>query len=72
MNEPLTEWHVYVHMAGPGTGYIGTVMEAGEDNARCAALSRFSREGDRPPVCTHQDSQYIYENDDFDVRPVQR
>lgn len=70
MSGPAREWNVYVHMAGPASGYIGTVMEDNEDNARCAALSRFAGDGDRPSVCTHEDAQYIYEDDDFSVRPV--
>ncbi len=54
------EWRVVVE----GVGDIGSVIEDGEDNARCAALSRFSEDGDRPRGDT---SAHIFENDDFSV-----
>lgn len=57
------EWHVFIHSRQ--VGYIGTVVESCEEYARCAALLRYSEEGDR----STSDEKVIFEDDDFDVRP---
>lgn len=54
------EWRVVVE----GVGDIGSVVESNESNARCAALSRFSEDGDRPRGDT---AASIYEDDEFSV-----
>lgn len=64
---PPKEWHVFVHTEG--VGYLGTVIESGEDNARCAALSKYARDGDRPTdrLLTNEEHYAIYLDDEYDV-----
>lgn len=64
--QPAKEWHVFVHTRD--VGYIGTVMESTEELARCAALSKFSCEGERAGV--DRNTKAIFDDDDFDVRPA--
>jgi hypothetical protein len=59
----MKNWQVFVH----GYGYIGSVSEGTEEAARCAALSKFAEEGERPADDAHG---RIYDNDEFDVRPA--
>lgn len=68
----MKEWNVHVD----GVGYIGTVQEENEELARCAALYKFSEEGDRPnkgvefyevDEDTYPKSMRIYEDDEFSV-----
>lgn len=60
--QPMKTWNVRVHTSG-GSVSLGQVQETSEDNARCAALSKFG---------VHPDDddgkrQGIREGDDFDV-----
>lgn len=65
------EWKVFNHSRN--VGYLGTVVEDTEDNARCAALSKFGvseddefvevQEGINGPIG-------ILADDIFDVRPI--
>ena len=59
----MNEWNVMVS----GVGFIGTVHEKTEDLARCAALSKFSADGCRPPLTGSLPLPYIYGDDDFSV-----
>jgi len=59
----MKEWNVHVERVG----YIGTVQEDNEELARCAALYKFSEEGDRP-LTGALPIPRIFENDEFGVR----
>ena len=67
---PAKAWSVFVHTEG--VDYIGAVAESNEELARCAALSKFSDEGNRSFARMHNRERRcaIYESDDFDVRPA--
>jgi hypothetical protein len=52
------EWRVVVE----GIGDIGSVVEDSEELARCAALSKYSEDGDRASK-----RQAIFEDDEFSV-----
>lgn len=58
------EWRVVVHSGHIGD--TGSVIEASEELARCAALSRYGTEEDRGA----SNARAIFEDDDFDVRPA--
>lgn len=60
----MNEWSVVVE----GVGCIGTVFEKNEEQARCAALSKFGEEGERVSVTNPgRKREAIYEDDDFSV-----
>lgn len=63
---------VHTHPGAPGGKCIGSVTENSEDNARCAALSKYGEQGERysrvNPGRQQQDA--IFEDDEFDVRPA--
>ena len=59
------EWRVVVH----GVGDIGCVVEASEELARCAALSKYDAPGTREGGDADNPC-FIYEDDEFDVRPI--
>lgn len=62
------EWRVIVRGRD-----IGSVVESSEEFARCAAVSKFGIEGERATVHALDGNpvpRVIYEDDDFDVRPV--
>ncbi len=61
----MYEWRVLVD----GVGIIGTVFEKTEELARCAALSKFGEEGDRPLTGSLPEPN-IYENDEFNVSKI--
>lgn len=68
---PTREWWVFVH--APGVGYIGTVTGSTEELARLAALSKYSKEGERGRLAKRlqmrrPETMHIYEDDAFDVR----
>lgn len=63
---PAREWRVVVHHNGVGD--IGSVVEATEELARCAALSKFGTDARRAHRGTAPRAS-IYVDDDFDVRP---
>ncbi|MDM0000748.1 hypothetical protein QTI24_19195 [Variovorax sp. J22P240] len=72
MSIPPREWWVFVHACD--VGYIGTVKESTEELARLAALSKYSRKGERARLSKGRQMRrpeimHIYEDDDFDVRP---
>jgi hypothetical protein len=58
------EWAVHVDKVG----IIGDVVEANENLARCAALSRYGEEG-RRILMGSLPLPLIYENDTFSVLP---
>lgn len=71
MNTLLREWWVFVH--APDVGYIGTVEESTEELARIAALSKYSRQGQRAAMSRRYqmrrpETMHIYEDDDFELR----
>lgn len=60
----MNEWNVVVEVVG----YIGTVCEKNEEQARCAALSKFGEEGERvSAVNPGRKREAIYEDDEFSV-----
>lgn len=60
----MNEWNVVVE----GVGHIGTVCEKNEEQARCAALSKFGEEGERvSAVNPGRKREAIYEDDEFSV-----
>ena len=60
----MNEWRVVVE----GVGAIGSVFEKNEEQARCAALSKFGEEGERgSAVNPGRRREAIYEDDDFSV-----
>lgn len=60
----MQNWTVHVS----GIGAIGSVQEDGEDNARCAALSKYGEEGERvSAVNPGRKRDAIYEDDEFSV-----
>lgn len=60
--QPMKTWNVRVHTPS-GSISLGQVHETSEDNARCAALSKFGvHPDDDDGKC-----QGIREGDDFDV-----
>lgn len=66
MNKPNREWRVVVSRVGD----IGSVTAKDEDEARCAALSKFGEMGDRRTSERRSNTKpLIYEDDDFSVRP---
>jgi hypothetical protein len=72
MSIPPREWWVFVHARD--VGYIGTVKESTEKLARLAALSKYSKKGERARLSKGRQMRrpeimHIYEDDDFDVRP---
>lgn len=62
----VREWRVFIHSRNIGD--IGSVVEEGEANARCAALSKYGigEEGER----RGSDLKAIFLDDEFDVRPL--
>ncbi|MBS0455095.1 MAG: hypothetical protein JSS14_27680 [Proteobacteria bacterium] len=72
MSTSMVEWWTFVH--APDAGYIGTVKECTEELARLAALSKYSKPGERAVLAKRRqlrrpESMHIYEDDDFEVRP---
>lgn len=67
-------WSVVVHShpGAAGGKMIGVITEAGESNARCAALSKFGEMGERYSRVSagRECADAIFEDDEFDVRPV--
>lgn len=61
------EWRVVI-TGVRGVGDIGSVVAETEDEARCAALSKFGVESDRNIYRTGNTGQHIYEDDEFYVR----
>lgn len=71
MSKSPREWWVFVH--APDVGYIGTVTESTEELARLAALSKYSKKGERARLTKRQqmrrpETMHIYEDDRFDVK----
>lgn len=64
----MKEYRVVVH----GVGDIGCVTGANEDDARCAALSKYGADGLRFEAAMSDEPHpsFIYEDDEFDVRPA--
>lgn len=60
----MQQWRVHVDVVG----FIGTVREATQDLARCAALHEFAEEGNRPNGSLEN---HIFEDDKFDVHEEQ-
>lgn len=70
------EWRVVVD----GIGDIGSVVEESEELARCAALSKYGEEGDRPVQAQSMlegaawpkrvQTSAIFEDDSFSVFPA--
>lgn len=72
MSTPSREWWVYVY--ADGVGYIGTVMETTEELARVAALSKYSKNGERRKMTKvlqmrRPEIMFIFDDDHFEVRP---
>jgi len=67
MQRELKSWSVHVQRDGRRI-YLGTVGEATEDLARCAALSKYGISEDEADEGTNRAG--IYPVDDFDVTPA--
>lgn len=61
----MKTYQVYVYRNGVSQ-WVGSVAENSEDNARCAALSKFSIQ-DEDPI--PKSGFYIGQDEDFEVSP---